>query len=49
LKGFLAVTLAVSAALVGLLQTSCSKSGEDHLFLKVYTSSNMVGTIEPCG
>jgi hypothetical protein len=49
LKGFLTVAFSLLVALAGLLQTSCSKKGQDHMFLKLYTSANMVGTIEPCG
>jgi hypothetical protein len=49
LKKTIALGLGLMIALVGLLQTSCAKKGDDRTFLKLYTSCNMMGGLEPCG
>jgi hypothetical protein len=49
LKQVVTVAVGLLVALAALMQTSCSKKGQDHVFVKLYTSANMVGTIEPCG
>ncbi len=43
------IGMGVAVALVGMLQTSCTKKGGEHVFLRMYTSCNMIGGLEPCG
>ena len=49
LRGVLTIGMALLVAVAGLLQASCSRKGQEHVFLKLYTSANMMGGIEPCG
>jgi hypothetical protein len=44
-----ALGLGLLLALAGMLQTSCANKGEERTFLKLYTSCNMMGSLEPCG
>jgi hypothetical protein len=37
------------AALFALSQTSCGGKEGQRIFIKLYTSCNMQGTLEPCG
>lgn len=45
----LTLSLSLIVALIGLSQTSCSKKAGQHIFLKLYTSCNLMGSLEPCG
>ena len=49
LIGRLTISMSIVVALVGLLEVSCTKRGEEHTFLRMYTSCNMIGGLEPCG
>jgi len=49
LKRSIALCLGLTVALIGLLQTSCAKKGDERTFLKLYTSCNIMGSLEPCG
>jgi len=49
LKRVLAIVLGMVLTLSFLLSASCSKKGGKHVFLKMYTSCNMIGSLEPCG
>ena len=43
------IALGLALALMGLLQTSCAEKGAEGAFLKLYTSCNILGSLEPCG
>jgi len=45
----LAVLVASGAAVISLFLGSCTRGGGEHVFLKMYTSCNMIGSLEPCG
>lgn len=49
LKRTIALGLGLFLALTGVLLTSCGKKGDERTFLKLYTSCNMMGSLEPCG